>query len=83
MGDAVDDILCLLSLSDGEKKVYETVKSKFEEQFVKHSIIFECTEFNCRQQKEGEMLVLSLPIYIVWLNIASMGCRNQLGKVFQ
>ena len=30
MGDAADDILCSLDLSDDEKKVYVTVKEKFE-----------------------------------------------------
>ena len=52
MGNAVDDILCMLGLSDEEKKVYKTAKSKFEQHFVKRrNIIFKCAKFNCRQQK--------------------------------
>ena len=35
MGDAADNILCSLRLSDDDKKVYETVKSKLEQHFVK------------------------------------------------
>ena len=55
MGDAADDILCTLGLSDEEKKVYETVKTKFEENFIKRrNVIFKCAKFNSRQQKEGE-----------------------------
>ena len=55
MGDAADDILCALGLSDEEKKVYKTVKGKFEEHFVKRrNVIFERAKFNRRRQKEGE-----------------------------
>ena len=55
MGDAADDILCTLGLSDDEKKVYKTVMTKFEEHFIKRrNVIFERAKFNSRQQKEGE-----------------------------
>ena len=55
MGDAADDILCSLRLSEDDKKVYETVKSKLEQHFVKRrNIIFERAKFNGRRQKEGE-----------------------------
>ena len=50
MGDAADDILCTLGLSDDENKVYKTVKTKFEEHFVKwRNVIFERARFNSRR----------------------------------
>ena len=55
MGDTADDILCSLGLSDDEKKIYETVKTKFESHFVKwRNVIFERCKFNQRKQEEGE-----------------------------
>ena len=55
MGDATDDILCSLDLSEDDKKVHNTVKGKFEQYFIKRrNIIFERTKFNQRRQKEGE-----------------------------
>ena len=55
MGDAAEDILCSLDLSDDEKKVYVTVKEKFERHFIKRrNLIFERAKFNQRRQKEGE-----------------------------
>ena len=55
MEDAADNILCSLGLSDDEKKVYETVKTKLESHFVKRrNVIFERCKFNQRKQEEGE-----------------------------
>ena len=55
MGDAADDILCLLGLTSDEKKVYVMVKTKFEGHFVKRrNVIFECCKFKQRKQEEGE-----------------------------
>ena len=55
MGDAADDILCSLGLSDDEKKVYEMVKTKLGSHFVKRrKVIFERCKFNQRKQEEGE-----------------------------
>ena len=55
MGDTMDDILCSLDLSEDDKKVYNTVKGKFEQYFIKRrNVIFERTKFNQRRQKEGE-----------------------------
>ena len=55
MGDAADDILCALGLLEDEKKAYKTVKTKFEEYFVKRrNVIFKRAKFNSMQQKEGE-----------------------------
>ena len=55
MGDAADDILCSLGLTSDEKKVYATVKTKFESHFVKRrNVIFERCKFNQRKQEEGE-----------------------------
>ena len=36
IGDAADDNLCLLNLSNDDKKVNVTVKEKFEQHFIKH-----------------------------------------------
>ena len=58
MGDAADDILCSLGLSDDEKKVYATVKTKFESHFVKcRNVIFERCKLNQRKQEEGESVI--------------------------
>lgn len=55
MGDEADDVLSSFGLSDDEKKVYETVKGKFEAYFVKRrNVIFERAKFNRRSQKDGE-----------------------------
>ena len=55
MGDTADGILTLLGLSDEERKVYNTVKTKLEEHFVKKcSVIFERAKFNSRVQQQGE-----------------------------
>ena len=55
MGDAADNILSLLGLTSDEKKVYTTVKVKFESHFIKRrNVIFECCKFNQRKQEEGE-----------------------------
>ena len=41
MGDAADDILSLFGLTEDNKKVYETVKEKFDSYFVKRrNVIF-------------------------------------------
>ena len=55
MGDAANDILCSLGLTSDEKKVYATVKTKFESHFIKRrNVIFERCKFNQRKQEEGE-----------------------------
>ena len=55
MGDQADDILCSMRLSDEDKKVYDTVKTKFEAHFIKRrNPIFERAKFNQRRQEEGE-----------------------------
>ncbi|XP_034038462.1 golgin subfamily A member 3 [Thalassophryne amazonica] len=55
MGDAADDVLAVLPLSDAEKKKYATVKEAFEKHYVgKHNVIFERAQFNSRRQHEGE-----------------------------
>ena len=57
MGDAADDILCSLGLTSDEKKVYATVKTKFESHFVKRrNVIFERCKIQPlqRKQEEGE-----------------------------
>ena len=66
MGDAADNILCSLGLSD-DKKVYETVKTKLESHFVKwRNVIFKC----CKEK--AKMLIPSLPLYMDLRNTAIM-----------
>ena len=55
MGDEGDDILCSFAISADDRKVYETVKGKFDEHFVpRRNVIFERAKFNMRRQEEGE-----------------------------
>ena len=55
MGDAADDILASLGLTEEEKKTYDTVVAKFQGHFVKkRNVIFERAKFNQRKQEEGE-----------------------------
>lgn len=55
MGDEADDVLCVLSLSDDDKKKYELVKQAFEKHCVgKHNVIYERAKFNMRRQELGE-----------------------------
>lgn len=55
MGDEADDILRSFSLSEEEKKVYATVKGKFQAHFVKRrNVIFERAKFNMRRQEDRE-----------------------------
>ena len=55
MGDEADDILRSFQLSDEDKKLYDTVKSKFDAHFVKRrNVIFEQAKFNMRKQDRGE-----------------------------
>ena len=50
-----DDILTSLSLTEEERKVYNTVKAKLEQHFVKkRNVIFEHAKFNSRVQQQGE-----------------------------
>ena len=54
MGDKGDDILWTFSLSEADKKKYETVKAKFNSHFVKRrNVIYERAKFNMRKQEEG------------------------------
>lgn len=47
MGDAADDVLAVLPLSDADKKKYATVKEAFDKHYVgKHNINFERAQFN-------------------------------------
>lgn len=55
MGDQADEILSSFGLSEEEQKVYETVKGKFENHFIKRrNIIYERAKFNQGSQREGE-----------------------------
>ena len=56
MGDAADDILTGLSLTEEERKVYNTVKTKLEQHFVKkRNVIFERAKFNSLVQPTTAM----------------------------
>ena len=55
MGDAADDILSSMDLSDDNKKKYEPVKTKFDEHFARgRNVIHERAKFNIRRQQDGE-----------------------------
>ena len=55
MGDKADDILNSFGLSDDERKVYRTVKEKFDDYFEpKRNVIFQRAKFNQRKQLPGE-----------------------------
>ena len=54
MGEKIDDIFHSFDLSYEDKKMYKTVKNKFDSYFVKRkNIIYECAMFNRRKQEEG------------------------------
>lgn len=47
MGDKADDILCSFGLTEDEKKVYTTVKAKFDSYFEpQRNVIFQRAKFN-------------------------------------
>ena len=55
MGDAVDDILSSLGLSEEDKEKYKVVKDKFQAHFVKNiNVIYERAKFNRRCQQDDE-----------------------------
>ena len=55
MGEDADDIFSTLPLTAEERKVYNTVISKFESHFIiKRNVIFERAKFNQRIQQENE-----------------------------
>ena len=55
MGDEADDIMAVFGLTEEEREVYQTVKTKFDEHFVvRRNTIFERAKFNRRCQEEGE-----------------------------
>ena len=55
MGANADDIFQSFELSDDNKKVYKTVKEKFDSYFIKtRNIVCEHAVFNRRKQEEGE-----------------------------
>ena len=55
MGDKAEDLLQSFNLMDEEAKKYSTVKSKFENHFVKRcNMIYDRAKFNRRKQEGGE-----------------------------
>ena len=55
MGETADDIFQWFGLSDDDKKVYKTVKERFDSHFVKRkNVIYERAMFNRRKQEDGE-----------------------------
>ena len=72
MGDAADDILASLELTEEEKKTYDTVVAKFQSHFVKkRNIMFERAKFNQRKQQEGE----SIDNFVTALYCLSKHCQ--------
>ena len=70
MGNAADDILCSLGLSDDEKKVYEMVKTKLRNHFIKwRNVVFKCCKFNQRKQ-EGKSVNSFITLYMDSWNTA-------------
>ena len=63
IGDTTDDILYLLCLSDINKKVYETVKSKFKQNFKKN---IETILSSIMAIKEGES------VYFFFTDLATL-----------
>ena len=57
MGGEGDDIMAGFGLTEEKREVYQSVKNKFDEQFViRRNTIFERAKFNRRCQEEGEMV---------------------------
>ena len=55
MGDKADDVLNSFGLSAEERKVYKTVKEKFDDYFEpQRNVIFERAKFNQQKQLPGE-----------------------------
>jgi hypothetical protein len=55
MGDQADDILLSFTLTDEEKKKYDSVLEKVERHFIiRRNTIYERAKFNSRVQQEGE-----------------------------
>ena len=55
IADEADDIMAGFGLTEEEREVYQTVKTKFDEHFVvRRSTLFERAKFNRRCQEEGE-----------------------------
>ena len=72
MGDAADDILTSLNLTDDKRKVYDTVKTKLEVHFIKkRNVIFERSKFNRRIQQPGE----SVDSFITALHCLAKHCQ--------
>lgn len=54
MGDAADDIFCILPMPEADRKKYASVKTAMEQHFIgKHNVSFERAQFNMRCQQEG------------------------------
>lgn len=55
MGDKADDILCVLGLTETQRKVYNTVQEHFREYFTeKRYVIYKRAKFNSRKQELDE-----------------------------
>ena len=60
----MDDILRSFRLSAEDAKKYETVKTKFDEHFIKRqNVIYKRAKFNQRRQESGELVVYLLLHY--------------------
>ena len=55
MGSKAEDIIASFTLTEDERKVYDSVKRKFDSQFVRRrNAIFERAKFNYRLQRNDE-----------------------------
>ena len=55
MGEDADEIFSTLPLTEEERRVYDTVKAKFDNYFfIKRKVIFQRAKFNQRFQQENE-----------------------------
>ena len=71
IGDEAEEVLASTSITDDERKVYETVVSKFDTFFkVRRNVIFERARFNQRNQGAGE----SAEAYIMELYRLAENC---------
>jgi hypothetical protein len=55
MGDEAEDIFRSFSLSAEQQEVYDTVRERFDQHFIKRrNVIYERAKFNRRRQEQGE-----------------------------
>ena len=72
IGDEAEDILQSFSLTQEQKKLYDTVKAQFDVHFIpRRNVIFERARFNSRKQEQGE----PVDVFITALYTLSEHCN--------